>query len=192
MRNKRLLIGPMFLLVGLILVSIPIAYEWKYADQSAELENALRLLNNDFKPENLQNSSNSEEQLRKVLELEIPSIDLKQKVLGETTEENLKIALTQIKEDQIPGKGNFTIAGHRGYRGERHFRRLGDLQISEKVYLHDADKTYIYKVTSSEVIKPTEVEVLEDTPGKDEITLITCTLSGTARVAVKGILISTL
>lgn len=182
----------MFFLVGLILITIPLVYEWKYAKQSAVLENALSLVNTDFQEGDFKDVSFSKDQLKKVLELEIPSIDLKQKVMNETTEENLKIALTQIKEGQVPGKGNFTIAGHRGYRGDRHFRKLPDVQIGEKVYLHAKGQTFVYEVTNSIVIKPTEVEVLKDTPGKNEITLITCTLSGLKRVVVKGKLVSTI
>lgn len=46
----------------------------------------------------------SEEDLRDTMELEIPSIDLNEKVLPVTTKENLSIALTQIKSHQMPGK----------------------------------------------------------------------------------------
>lgn len=54
---------------------------------------------------------------------------MNQLVLDETTDENLNITLTQIKKDQTPGVGNFTIAGHRGYRDGRHFSNLSKVPI---------------------------------------------------------------
>ncbi|MBO1912309.1 class D sortase, partial [Microvirga sp. 3-52] len=130
--------------------------------------------------------------IKNVLELEIPYINIQQKVLNRTTEENLAIALTQIKEDQVPGKGNFTIAGHRGYRDGRHFSNLAEVPMGEKVYLHSSDQTFVYEIISSEVIEPTNIGVLDDKKDLNEITMITCTISGKERVAVKGVLIDTI
>ena len=141
------------------------------------------------KLEQISNLSLTEKQLQNVMELEIPYIEMKQHILNETTDANLNIALTQIKPNQQPGVGNFTIAGHRGYRDGRHFSNLAQVPVGEKVYLHAGDQTHIYKITSSEVIEPTFVEVLNDTPGIEEITLITCTVSGAKRVAVRGELV---
>ena len=131
----------------------------------------------------------SKDEIENVMELEIPFIDLQQYILEETTDENLNLALTQIKKDQTPGVGNFTIAGHRGYRDGRHFSNLSKVPVGEKVYLHAGDETYVYELKSSEVIEATDVDVLNDVKGKDEITLITCTVSGANRVAVKGDLV---
>lgn len=196
MKNAKLIIGMMFLLVGFILIFIPLYQEWQQAKELRALESALSLISesgdNEVDLSKIDNLSLTEEQLKEVLELEIPSIGLKQKVLAETTEDNLSIALTQIKKDQTPGIGNFTIAGHRGYRDKRHFSRLPKLKIGEKVYLYASSKTFVYEVTSSEQIDPTEVKVLDDQEDKNEITMITCTVSGAERIAVKGELIETL
>ncbi|MBA4538136.1 class D sortase [Bacillus aquiflavi] len=193
MKKIKSLIGVVFLLVGLTLISIPLYYEWQQGKELKAMEEALSLISesNDEATDlsKIDNLTFTENELNGVLELEIPSIDLKQKVLAETTEKNLNVALTQIKRDQSPGEGNFAIAGHRGYRGDRHFRHLPDVSIGEKVYLHAEDGTYVYRVTSSKVIKPTNVEVLVDDREKKEITMITCTVSGENRIAVKGELI---
>ncbi|MBA4538666.1 sortase [Bacillus aquiflavi] len=193
MKTIKSIFGLLFLLTGLTFLSIPPYYEWQQGKELRALEKALNLLTeestDDIDLSEIENLSFSEEQLKKVLELEIPSIDLKQKVLAETTEENLKVALTQLKKNQIPGKGNFVIVGHRGYRGDRHFRHLPSVAAGEKVYLHTKKQTYVYEVTDLEVIKPTDVEILNDTENKNEITMITCTVTGLERVAVKGELI---
>lgn len=178
----------MLLFTGIILVSIPLYYEWQHGKEVRALEEALSLIS-DY--DQIEDISFTIDELHAVLELEIPSIELKQKVLSETTEENLKLALTQLKKNQRPGHGNFAIAGHRGYRGNRHFSRLPDVNVGDKVLLHTKEETFVYKVTDISIIEPTDVGVLDNQDGKSELTLITCTRSGKQRVAVRSILVET-
>lgn len=186
----RKVFGIVLLAIGIGLLSYPFIMEWVQQKDVRALEDALALISDaNGEDVDIGDVPFTEDELKEVLELEIPSIDLKQHVLSKTTDENLNIALTQIKEDQSPGEGNFTIAGHRGYRDGRHFSNLANVAIGEQVYLHDQDKTYIYEITSSEVIKPTAVDVLEDHGDESEITMITCTVTGANRVAVKGKLV---
>jgi sortase A len=194
LKNKKTLFGILFLLTGLVLVSFPLYVEWNQTKEVKAMEQALSLIAEwdgmeSIPLQQIEHLTLTQEQLDNVMELEIPYIEMKQHILNETTDENLNIALTQIKPDQQPGVGNFTIAGHRGYRDGRHFSNLSKVPIGEKIYLHAGDKTYVYEITSKDVIQPTFVEVLDDTEGKNEITLITCTISGKQRVAVKGELV---
>lgn len=183
-------IGLLLLCTGVFLIAFPFYKEWEQNKEVKALEEALSLISESGNEEVdlavIENLTLSKKEVENVLELEIPFIDMKQYVLDETTDENLNIALTQIKQNQTPGIGNFTIAGHRGYRDGRHFSNLAKVPVGEAVYLHTKEATYIYEVQSSTVIEATHIEVLEDTPGKDELTLITCTVSGAERVAVKG------
>ncbi|MBS3680686.1 class D sortase [Ornithinibacillus massiliensis] len=195
-KNVKKVIGIAFLLIGMVFLSIPIYHEWSQGKEVRALENALSLISEsdgkNIDLSKIENLSFTEDEVVEVLELEIPSIDLKQYVLNKTTEENLTIALTQIKDKQTPGVGNFTIAGHRGYRPNRHFNRLSEVEIGDEVLLHTPNRIYIYKVFSTKVIEPTDVAILDDQEGKTEITLITCTITGERRVAVKGELIEIL
>lgn len=188
--------GILLLVVGVLLISYPFYQEWEQNKEVRALEEALALISGaegeDVDLSEIENLSLSKEKIENVLELEIPFIDLNQLVLDETTDANLNIALTQIKNNQTPGVGNFTIAGHRGYRDGRHFSNLSKVPVGEMAYLHTEDKTYVYELTSSEVIEATDVDVLNDSDGEDELTLITCTVSGTNRVAVKGHLVETI
>ncbi|MCJ8008827.1 class D sortase [Lederbergia wuyishanensis] len=195
MKNAKLIVGLVFLTAGLTFISIPLYYEWQQGKELRALEEALFLISEGNSESvdlsSIDNLSFTEDQLKDVMELEIPSINLKQKILGETTEENLRVALTQLKKDQTPGVGNFTIAGHRGYRGERHFSRLPQVSIGDKVFLHTDKQTFVYKVTNTEVIDPSYVEILDDHQEKKEITMITCTKSGLDRIVVIAELIET-
>lgn len=189
-------IGGLLLLVGLLLIAYPFYKEWDHNKELRALEEALSLIadagEEDVDLSEIEDLTLSQDELENVLELEIPFIKINQLVLNETTDENLNIALTQIKENQTPGAGNFTIAGHRGYRDGRHFSNLAKVPVGEMAYLHTKDKTYAYEITSSEVIEATDVGVLDDQKGQDELTLITCTVSGKNRVAVKGNLVETI
>ncbi|MFP7331766.1 class D sortase [Shouchella clausii] len=200
MRKRTFFIGMLLIIAGLALVAVPLTKEWQQANGVAQLEKALAAVQTGETIEETDGEATigetdespspwTKEQLEAVMELEIPAIDLKQYILDETTDENLALTLTQIKQEQVPGEGNFAVAGHRGYRGDRHFRQLPNVQKGDEIRLHaDDGKTYIYVVKSTEIIEPTDVDVLNDGE-QPEITLITCTLSGQQRVAVKGDLI---
>ncbi|MEB5478506.1 class D sortase [Shouchella clausii] len=200
MRKRTFFIGMLLIIAGLALVAVPLTKEWQQANGVAQLEKALAAVQTGETIEETDGEATigetdespspwTKEQLEAVMELEIPEIDLKQYILDETTDENLALTLTQIKQEQVPGEGNFAVAGHRGYRGDRHFRQLLNVQKGDEIRLHaDDGKTYIYVVKSTEIIEPTDVDVLNDGE-QPEITLITCTLSGQQRVAVKGDLI---
>lgn len=186
-------IGLFFLVIGVLLIIYPYYKEREYNKELHALEEAFALIADTEEKEvdlsKIENLSFPQDVIENTLELEIPHINMKHLVLDETTDDNLNIALTQIKKDQIPGVGNFTIAGHRGYRDGRHFSNLAKVPIGEIAYLHTKDKTYAYKIISSDVIEETAIEVLNDHEGKKELTLITCTVSGKERVAVKGTLV---
>lgn len=186
-------IGISLMLAGILLIAYPFYKEWEEAKEVRALENALALIESSEDGEvdlsTIEDLTLSQEALENVLELEIPYIDMNHQVLDQTTDKNLSLALTQIKENQTPGIGNFTIAGHRGYRDGRHFSNLDEVPVGEKAYLHTKNKTYVYEITSSEVIEATDVDVLDDQEDLKELTLITCTISGRQRVAVKGKLI---
>ncbi|WP_330948732.1 class D sortase [Virgibacillus sp. MG-45] len=188
MQNNKRVVGIILLIAGAIMISIPFFYEWKQNQKTAALEEALSLVSQSDEVDlaSINHLSLSQSELDEVIELEIPAIELKQKILPNTTEENLSIALTQIKSNQTLGEGNFTIAGHRGYREDRHFHSLPDVPIGAEVILHDKEERYIYEITSMQVIDPTYVEILEDKPNQNELTLITCTIDGKKRIALQG------
>ncbi|WP_080668629.1 class D sortase [Virgibacillus salarius] len=185
MKKGRLWMGLGLLVLGAILIAVPLSYDWYTSKQNAELVQAMDLLKTDgLNNETAPDINFSKEELKSIYELEIPSIHLKEFVLPSTTEENLAISLTQIIEDQDPNTDNISIAGHRGYRGDRHFRNLPDVKKGDEIILTTDNDRYSYKVTEIKTVEEDAVEVLENNGA--EITLLTCTLSGDKRVVVKG------
>lgn len=190
MKKGKLIAGVVFLLLGVALVATPLTIERMHAKEVNELEKAFASIEAGDVPQVGEEKDHkwSEEELAEMMKLEIPSIELEQYVLNETTDENLAAALTQIKTNQNPAKDNFSIAGHRGYRGDRFFRQLPDVKPGAEITLQDKDATYIYEVNSVKIVEPDDIAILENTDNP-EITLVTCTLSGKQRVAVIGKLI---
>ena len=162
----RIITGITLLIAGISLIAIPFYQEWQQKQDLQALDEALNMLKDEESTDGFYHTANKtfkKEELENIYELQIPSIDLEQKVLGELTEENLSLSLTQIKPDQVPGEGNFTIAGHRGYRGDRHFRQLPDVEIGDDILLIANGETYIYQAERSEVIEATDIDILENT-----------------------------
>lgn len=78
-------------------------------------------------------------------------------------------------------EANVYLAGHRlGYPGTDSFLAFFDLNKLEKgdeVFITDADdKRYTYRVTREFIVGPTDLSVTEPVPGKNVLTLQTCTL----------------
>jgi len=76
---------------------------------------------------------------------------------------------------------NVYLAGHRlGYPRTDSFLAFWDLnklEDGDRVFLTDADGTeYTYKVFRELVVEPTDLSVTEPVPGKNVLTLQTCTL----------------
>lgn len=123
--------------------------------------------------------------------LTIEAIDLYQPVLRETTDKNLRMALTVVQPSAAPGSaGNLVIAGHNNYGYGRHFNRLSEVAEGQAVTITTADGTYTYTVTASMIVEPDDTSVLLGERDQSTITLITCypQRNPDKRLIVKGIL----
>ena len=65
--------------------------------------------------------------------------------MPETTLENLYVALTQIKKNQVPGKGNFAIAGLPSCVFGRH-NRLAEVKKGNQNQLKEKQDLFVYEV----------------------------------------------
>lgn len=67
------------------------------------------------------------------------------------------------------------LSTHTGLRNATLFDRLTDVKIGDTFYVDVYGETLAYKVTRIDVITPDQIEALAPTPGKDLVTLMTCT-----------------
>ena len=73
------------------------------------------------------------------------------------------------------------------------FNKLPKLKEGAQFYIHMLDETLAYEVDQIKVIKPDDLEALQIVPGKDYVTLMTCTpyMINSHRLLVRGHRIAT-
>ena len=175
--NFRKMIGLLFVVIGISCMLFPIYF---YVQQGREIEQLHQKLNI-IQESEVTRIEKKEESLGQVMMLSIPSIDLYQPILETLSDDNLNVALTQIKEDRVLGSGNFTVAGHLSSVDGRHFNRLPEVQIGDEVSVLTDKQVYTFTVDSREVIEAKDVD-------QSEITLITCSPSGKKDSLLRDIL----
>jgi LPXTG-site transpeptidase (sortase) family protein len=97
--------------------------------------------------------------------------------------------------DPLAG-GNMVISGHRYQYTPPNmttFYNLDKVAEGDIMIVYWNQQEYDYKITKIEVVEPTQVEIRNSTPGKNELTVYTCTplWSNTHRLVVVGELLPT-
>ena len=124
----------------------------------------------------------------------IPKINVEYPILdGESdseaeTEELLKMSPVKFHGPDINTVGNYCIVGH-NYRNSRFFSKVPTLENGDIIQITDfADNSTVeYAVYDKYVVDPTDVSCTsQNTDGRREITLITCTNDSKQRVIVKA------
>ncbi|UQV59713.1 class C sortase [Corynebacterium propinquum] len=119
--------------------------------------------------------------LHAMSQVSIPSIDSSLPVYHGTTEEVLQKGLGHLYGTSLPVGGEGThsiITGHTGLTTSTMWDNLVDVKEGDAIYVNTFGEKMKYQVTSTEVVLPHETESLAQQPGKDLITLITCTPYG--------------
>ena len=106
-------------------------------------------------------------------------------VRNDTSQEALDLGAIKIPETGFPwqeGDTNTYIAGHRigwpGTESDYQFYNLPAMQQGDEVILEDSEGTvYTYRVTEIFAVKPSDYWVTKPVPGRDVISLQTCTES---------------
>lgn len=119
--------------------------------------------------------------------LKIPKINFESYILSKTTEENLDKSITKLCGPKINSVGNLCIVGH-NYNKKNMFGKLKKLSIGDSIYLTDIfGETLEYKVYEIKKVNPKETECLsQETFGRKEVTLITCTTGAIKRLVIKA------
>ena len=108
----------------------------------------------------------------------IPAIEVSLPLFDTTNDTLLAEGATVLQGSSYPIGGESThsvITGHTGLPDKTIFTNLTELKRGEMIYLHVLGKKLAYKIQSFKVVKPDELDDLKIIPGKDLITLVTCT-----------------
>ena len=123
--------------------------------------------------------------------LEIPKIKVYLPMYHGSTEEVLQKGIGHLPNTSLPigGPGTHAVlTGHRGLPSATLLTDLDQLGDGDEFYIHILDEVLAYKVDRIKVVEPDNTSDLTIRPGKDYVTLVTCTPYGinTQRLLVRG------
>ena len=120
--------------------------------------------------------------------LDIPKISLETYILKKYSTEALNVSVTKFWGAEPNQIGNFCVAGH-NFQNKNMFHNLKNLKKGDTFFISDNNIGKIeYEIYDLYKVVPNDVNCLsQDTNGKREVTLITCTNDSKERIIVKGI-----
>lgn len=119
--------------------------------------------------------------------LKIPKIQLETYILQNYSIEALNISVTKFWGANPNEIGNFCVAGH-NFQNKNMFRNLKNLQTGDRLFVSDNKIGRVeYKIYDIYKVEPDDVSCLtQETGGRREVTLITCTNDSKQRIIVKA------
>ncbi len=123
--------------------------------------------------------------------ISIPSLHLNMPIYHGTSDAVLASNIGHIEGTSLPAgqKTNHTVlSGHRGLPSAKLFTDIDRMVEGDVFLLKVLGKTFTYEVDQIRIVLPEEMDSLEIEPGKDYVTLVTCTPYGinTHRLLVRG------
>ncbi len=117
----------------------------------------------------------------------VPSLGIEYPVLSKWSEELLKISVNKLHGPNPNEVGNYVIIGH-NYKSGKMFGKLKSIKMGDIIELTDlTGRTIKYVVSEKYVIEPTDTSCTTQlTNGRKQVTLITCSNSGSKRLVVQG------
>lgn len=119
--------------------------------------------------------------------LEIPKIKLETYVLEEFSNESLNVSVTKFWGPNPNEVGNLCIAGH-NFQNKNMFHNLRKLKKGDNIFITSNENGKVqYSIYNVYKVLPEDVGCLsQETNGKKEITLITCTNDSKKRIIIKA------
>ena len=119
--------------------------------------------------------------------LEIPEIKLQTYILKQYSKNALNVSVTKFWGADPNQIGNFCVAGH-NFQNKNMFHNLRNLEIGNRLSISDESIGKVeYEIYDIYRVQPEDVSCLsQETNGKREVTLITCTTDSEKRIIVKA------
>ncbi|MDR1018857.1 MAG: class C sortase [Lachnospiraceae bacterium] len=123
--------------------------------------------------------------------IRIPKINLRLPIYHGTSESVLDKGIGHLKGTHLPVGGASThsvLSGHAGLRSAVLFTNLTELKEGDEFYINILDKTLAYRIDKISVVLPDDMSGIKPIPGRDLVTLVTCTPYGinSHRLLVRG------
>lgn len=123
--------------------------------------------------------------------INIPKIDINLPIYHGIDNEHMLKGVGHLVGTSFPVGGIDThavLSAHSGLSTAELFTNLADLKKGDLFYIHVLNDVLAYEVDKINVVKPDETNDLKIAPGKDYVTLVTCTPYGinSHRLLVRG------
>ena len=124
--------------------------------------------------------------------VEMPRLDIYLPVFYGTSTEVLLKGCGWLENTSLPVGGSSThasVSGHTGLPNAEMFTKLDHAVIGDLFYIHTLDMVLAYQVDNINTVTPNDTKHLLVEPGKDYVTLLTCTPYGIndKRLLVRGV-----
>lgn len=119
--------------------------------------------------------------------LSIPTVQIEAPLYLGASTANLYRGAAILGQTSMPIGGKNThcvIAGHRTWSATVRFLRLEEVQPGDLIYLTNPWETLAYRVIGVKTIPPDSLELVTIQPGRDLLSIFTCTYPSTRRVLV--------
>ena len=113
--------------------------------------------------------------------IEIPAIDVSLPIYHGTADDVLRKGVGHLEGTALPVGGAGThavLTGHRALPEATLFNEVDKVKAGDLILLDVFGDSLAYRVTDTRVVLPTQTATLAPVPGKDLITLVTCTPIG--------------
>lgn len=123
--------------------------------------------------------------------LRIPVIAVDLPIYHGTSDHVLNLGVGHLKGTSFPVGGSDThsvLSAHRGLASATMFNDLDKLVVGDRFVIEIAGDVLTYQVTETRVVDKDDTETVKVQPGRDIVTLVTCTPLGinTHRIVVTG------
>lgn len=178
--NIYLIVGIVFIVVGIILAILPTFVNKNIEQQSLDSIKALENLSHEKLKENqntkvdfnfneiesisvTRNLAKGKINYDQIIgQIVIPSLNINLSVFNGTTNDNLLAGVTTLKPNQVMGKGNFALAGHYTTSKGVLLNRLLEIKEGAIIKLTDKNTIYEYKVYKTDLVPATSLNLIED------------------------------
>ena len=124
--------------------------------------------------------------------IEIPKISVSLVIYHTIEEDVLQRGIGHVEDSALPIGGENThavLAGHTGLPSAKLLTNIDHLDVGDSFYIHVLNEVLEYRIDDISVVLPHETDRLNMVPGKDHVTLVTCTPYGvnSHRLLVRGV-----
>lgn len=118
--------------------------------------------------------------------LRLDRLGIKVAVTQGTDKDALRVSAGHFNGGDMPGEGNFAIAGHSSLIYTCLFNKMHDAVVGDEIDVLSDTGKHRYVVSEIRVASPYETDVVEHT-NESVLTIVTCTNNGKERLIIRGV-----